>query len=337
MQFSAIIDEYRSQPQADPRVCYEVALAGGATGDLVGFYNSVFVPVMGPFIQRLAGGGAAATTAAATTAAATTAAASGAVARGDGGKAAGIDLRAHVLPLPAYTGHRVHSPRKVGRNSALTVAPISASRLSTSQALNKTSPEQRPSTISYAFHQSPSKNLEVINLHLRRQADAERSPPGSAGAASATGSSRGGKRPLESPPSPPAFGSAGGVEAVNDQRTKRARTAQQPPLGVSSRVAEILDGGGEANGGAGLGVGSPLKRGGFTAATLGPPPPLALFAGSVAESRTLGNAAAAPALSLEAQVQVPAAAAAAAAAADQPMEPGRVFSDVPHPPGFNPL
>jgi hypothetical protein len=320
MQFSAIIDEYRSQPQADPRVCYEVALAAGATGDLVEFYNSVFVPVMGPFIQRLAGGGAADTTAA-----------GGAVARGDDGKAAGNDLRAHVLPLPAYTGKRVHSPRKVGRNSALTVAPISASRLSTSQALNKTSPERRPSTISYAFHQSPSKNLEVINLHLRRQADAERSPRGSGSRASATGSSRGGKRPLESPPSPPAFGSVGGVEAVDDQRTKRARTEQQPPLGVSSRVAEILDGGGEASSTAGVGVGSPLKRGGFTAATLGPPPPLALFAGSVAESRTLGNAAAAPSLSLEVQVPI---------AADQ-MKPGGVVSvvvsDVPHPPGFNPL
>ena len=106
-------------------------------GDLIGFYNDVFVPVMETFVRGLVVGGS------------------------------DKELRADVQPLPEIKTTRVHSPRRVARNTGLTVSPISEKRKAVSN-----SPQGSPlaaSRVSYAFHQSPSKNLEAINRHLRDQ------------------------------------------------------------------------------------------------------------------------------------------------------------------------
>ena len=170
LSFSRMIQEYRKQPQADPKVCYEIPLgeetatgAGRATGDIVAFYNGVFVPVLEPFIRSLSADQDAAAATDLNVAAGVTFAG---VAR--------IAAAAPALPLPDRKIKRVHSPRRVGRNTSLTVSPISASRRAASQ-----SPQGSPTAkqnISYAFHHSPSKNLDVINKHLKGQAADQRIP-----------------------------------------------------------------------------------------------------------------------------------------------------------------
>ena len=136
IQFSDIIHEYRRLPQADPRVCYEVPLPTGH-GDIIAYYNQVFVPAMQGFIFTLVE------------------------------HASQKDLRAqNALPFPKLKNKRIHSPRRVARNMCLTVCPIPASRLSA--AINQRDSPDRPlRNMSYAFHHSPSKNLRSINRHLR--------------------------------------------------------------------------------------------------------------------------------------------------------------------------
>lgn len=174
LSFSKIIRQYRTQPQADPKVCYEIPLGGAgvvgggggggaaaaagtgaptppATGDIIAFYNGIFVPVLEPFIRSLCS---------------------------DPAAAGGLDLRARgsgaaALPLPDLKSKRMHSPRRVGRNSSLTVSPISATRRAASQSPQGSLAAKQ--NISYAFHHSPSKNLDVINNRLKGQAD-HRSP-----------------------------------------------------------------------------------------------------------------------------------------------------------------
>ena len=99
IQFSDIIKEYRRLPQADPRVCYEVPLPAGR-GDIIAYYNQVFVPAMQTFIFTLVE------------------------------KCSQKDLRApNAMPFPELKNKRIHSPRRVARCLSLTVCPIPASRI----------------------------------------------------------------------------------------------------------------------------------------------------------------------------------------------------------------
>jgi len=148
LSFSKIIASYRSQPQADPRVCYDIMLTEDpdphSKGDIIAFYNGCFVPVMEPFIRTLGANSGAA-------------------------RADAYDLQAVVaLPLPELKSNRVHSPRRVGLNTSVTVSPISESRRTASQSSARGSPNSKKN-MSYAFHSSPSKNLDAINVHVANQ------------------------------------------------------------------------------------------------------------------------------------------------------------------------
>jgi hypothetical protein len=213
LPFSKIIASYRSQPQADPRVCYEIPLAEdpATKGDIIAFYNGFFVPVMEPFIRQLGVGAAAA------------AASAGA-----------YDLRASAaLPLPELKSNRLHSPRRVGRSSSVTVSPISESRMSASQALPQGSPKK---SISYAFHHSPSKNLDEINLHVANQS------PQKKGAVRSRGDEEDDsnlvKRPkVMKPPTTEAAGSKGGDNQFLSIAKASSSTMHGSPLKASYSVA----------------------------------------------------------------------------------------------------
>eukprot|EP00039_Didymoeca_costata_P005901 m.85760 g.85760 ORF g.85760 m.85760 type:complete len:1008 (+) comp13022_c0_seq6:412-3435(+) len=146
LAFADIIRHYRTQPQADSSTCFDILLNGNKRGDIIAFYNNIFVPVMEPFIRTLVS------------------------------DSTNQDITAR--PLPDYKNTRVHSPRKLTRTSRVTVSPISHSKrhdvgpspLSKTRTLhvNKPqSPQRATFNVAYAFHRSPKKDLDAINAHVR--------------------------------------------------------------------------------------------------------------------------------------------------------------------------
>lgn len=127
-----IISKYKTQPQAEVSSCFQIQLATPeAFGDIVDFYNNIFVPVMEAVVRGLAGGSSL------------------------------PDISSSPLPEPR-SKKRTHSPRKVARNTSLTVSVMPLT------PVNEPRSDDEPS-MSYAFHLSPSKSLTDINRKMRKK------------------------------------------------------------------------------------------------------------------------------------------------------------------------
>ena len=152
--FKVIIEQYRAQPQASSRVYKSVMLdeGTGAKGDVIGFYNKVFIAVLKPFLLDLQGKAEKKAQAEASAAAAATSSSSAP------GRRSGTALPP-ASPAPSSAGQRVgsqnvflspmrsRSPRVAGGSRARTLGSSVSAR--------------------YNFGLSPAKRLHEINESLR--------------------------------------------------------------------------------------------------------------------------------------------------------------------------
>ncbi|XP_077581531.1 retinoblastoma-like protein 1 [Stigmatopora nigra] len=133
LTFPDIMKCYRSQPQASSHVYRSVLLRASPPeerGDLIQFYNSVYVLKMKSYVVRYAS----------------------------------LDNRADAPPLSPFPSVRCHpaSPRRVSRRHSLYVSPHKSS------SGGSAAPAAAPHAFTYRFNSSPSKDLTDINRMLRQ-------------------------------------------------------------------------------------------------------------------------------------------------------------------------
>ena len=121
-----------AKKQARAAVCYEVHLRDGVAGDIVAFYNDIFLPAVGPFVQSV--------------------------------------VSVHVSGLAGLTASEQASPSAVPPRMAPRTVSCSTS-LTLSTLKNRPKGVEiggnRAHSMTYSFHSSLLQNLDEINRFVR--------------------------------------------------------------------------------------------------------------------------------------------------------------------------